>query len=56
MVHAPAKFELANGWCAEQGVDSLATLKEVGMEDQLVRALELKPAKAKQLRMRIAEA
>jgi len=46
----------ASAWCKEQGVDSVAELKEAEMEGQLVEALNLKPAKAKLLLKRIAEA
>ena len=45
----------ARAWCDAQGVDSLALLSEVGMVDDLVAALPgLKPAKAKQLSLRLA--
>jgi hypothetical protein len=54
-VNLGGKYEAALAWCEEQGCDSIAMLKELGMEDELVAALQLKPAKAKQLRKRIAE-
>lgn len=40
-------------WCEEQGVDSLAMLKEVELEHAFADALELKPAKRVQLLKRL---
>ena len=54
-VNLGGKYEAALAWCEEQGVESIAVLNEVGMEDELVAALQLKPAKAKLLRKRIAQ-
>ena len=54
-VNLGGKYEAALAWCEEQGYDSIAMLKELGVEDELVAALQLKPGKAKQLRKRIAE-
>ena len=45
--------EAAAAWCDEQGVDSLAELREAEMEEELIAALPLKPAKAKILRKRL---
>jgi hypothetical protein len=44
----------ARAWCAAEGVESFATLKEVGMEDEFVAALQLRTAKQKQLHQRIS--
>ena len=49
--HLPA----ATAWCAEQGVDSMCELKEVEMEEELVKHLRLKPATAKLMLKRIPE-
>ena len=46
--------DAALAWCEAQGVDSIAMLREVEMEQDLASALGLKPAKAKQLIKRIA--
>ena len=51
-----AKLDSAITWCDGQDVDSLAMLKEIEMEDELVKELGLKPGKQKQLRMRIKNA
>ena len=51
-----AKLDSAITWCDGQDVDSLAMLKEIEMEDELVKQLGLKPGKQKQLRMRIKNA
>ena len=45
----------ASEWCEEQGVDGFEMIKEVGMEDEFVAALALKPGKQRQLRKRLGE-
>ena len=45
--------DAAAAWCEEQGVESLAELREAEMEGELIAALPLKPAKAKILRKRL---
>ena len=45
----------ASEWCEEQGVDGFEMIKEVGMEDDFVAALALKPGKQRQLRKRLGE-
>jgi hypothetical protein len=42
-------------WCNEQGVDSMAMLLELKLENALADALSLKPAKRQQLLKRLAE-
>ena len=49
------KVTAAETWCEEQGLDSLAEIKEVKEEEALVAALQLKPGKAKLLLGRIAQ-
>lgn len=46
---------VALAWCDAQGVDSISMLREVEMDGELVAALNLKPAKAKQLSKRLGE-
>ena len=46
-------YDAAGAWCKDAGVDSLAELREAGMEEELVGVLALKPAKAKILLKRI---
>ena len=41
------QLEAARSWCIEQGVESLADLKEADMVGELASALKLKPAKKK---------
>ena len=43
----------AESWCAEMGVFSVEMLMEVGMHEEMIAALELKPAQAKLLKMRL---
>jgi len=45
----------ASAWCREQGVDTLAELREAEMELELVEALALKPGKAKILLKRLQD-
>ena len=50
-----AKLEQASGWCLEQGVESIAELKEADMVGDMAKSLGLKPAKNKLLLKRVAE-
>eukprot|EP00908_Phaeocystis_cordata_P019188 Transcript_30687.p1 GENE.Transcript_30687~~Transcript_30687.p1 ORF type:complete len:628 (+),score=121.95 Transcript_30687:2817-4700(+) len=45
--------EAAAAWCNAEGVESLAELREAEVEEDLIAALPLKPAKAKILRKRL---
>ena len=49
------KLEQAQSWCGEQGIESVAELKEADMTGDLAGALHLKPAKKKLLLKRIAD-
>ena len=48
-----AYLSAAESWCAEMGVYSVEMLMEVGMHEEMIAALELKPAQAKLLKMRL---
>ena len=48
-----AYLPAAESWCAEMGVFSVEMLIEIGMHDEMVAALELKPALAKLLKVRL---
>lgn len=49
------KLARAQEWCQEQGIDSIAELREVNMASDMAAALGLKPAKMKLLLKRIDE-
>jgi len=49
------KYEAALNWCVESGVESIEYLREVEMENELVEALQLKPAQRKMLLLKIAQ-
>ena len=49
----PDKIGAAEAWFDEQGLDSLAELKEAEMEEDLAKAIELKPGKKKLFLSRI---
>ena len=51
--HVAGSVGAALAWCEAQGVDDLAMLREVQLEEALVAALALKPAKATQVLMRL---
>jgi hypothetical protein len=49
------EYAKAVAWCDENGVDSIAFLKDAGMEDDLVEHLSPKKAQAKVLTKKLAE-
>ena len=48
-------MDMANNWCKEQGLESVAEVKEAEMGKELAEAMQLKPGKVKLLVKRWAE-
>ena len=48
-------MDMANNWCKEQGLESVAEVKEAEMGKELAEAMQLKPRKVNLLVKRLAE-